>query len=96
MWTIIVERVSGIYLELLFLDGVLNYGQGFLVCMIFGFDDKLIVEPIMKKWRKLWSKAQNLGLPRFETLDPETRLVCQQFRAYHMDKCVQELVRDRR
>jgi len=37
-------------LELLFLDGVLNYGQGFLVCMIFGFDDKLIVEPLMKKY----------------------------------------------
>lgn len=50
MWTIIVERVSGIYLELLFFDGVLNYGQGFLVCMIFGFDNKLIVLPLMKKY----------------------------------------------
>ena len=50
MWTIIVERVSGIYLELLFFDGVLNYGQGFLVCMIFGFDNKLIVSPIMKRY----------------------------------------------
>ena len=44
-----MEQPSGIYLELLFLDGVLNYGQGFLVCLIFGFDDKLIVEPLTKK-----------------------------------------------
>lgn len=52
MWTIIMEGVSGIYLELLFFDGVLNYGQGFLVCMIFGFDNKLIVSPLMKKYEE--------------------------------------------
>lgn len=62
MWTIITEQTSGIYLELLFLDGVLNYGQGFFVCMIFGFDDKLIVEPLMKKYFYLFNFLHSIGV----------------------------------
>lgn len=96
MWTIIVEGVSGIYLELLFFDGVLNYGQGFLVCMIFGFDNKLIVSPLMKKWRQFWDGAKSLGLPHSDALSPETKLICEQFRTYHMSKCIADLVRDKR
>ncbi|XP_046463583.1 integral membrane protein GPR155-like isoform X1 [Daphnia pulex] len=96
MWTIIVERVSGIYLELLFFDGVLNYGQGFLVCMIFGFDNKLIVSPIMKRWRQFWDGAKSLGLPHSDAISPETKLTCEQFRTYHMNKCIADLVRDKR
>jgi len=96
LWTLIMEQPSGIYLELLFLDGVLNYGQGFFVCMVFGFDTKLIVAPFMTKWRQFRLGAQSLVLPRWELLDPETRHICEQFYSYHMDKCIRDLVRDRR
>lgn len=96
LWTLIMEQPSGIYLELLFLDGVLNYGQGFFVCMVFGFETKLIVIPFMKKWRQFRQGAQSLVLPRWELLDPETKHICEQFYSYHMDKCTRDLVRDRR
>ena len=43
VWTIVMEQVTGVYLELLFLDGILNFGQGFFVLLIFGFDSKLFV-----------------------------------------------------
>ena len=103
-------------MELLFLDAILNFGQGFFVCLVFGFDTRLVFAPILKRslfccyliwpgrtlivihyrWRRLRNGAQGLALPKWDTLDPETKHICQQFLTYHMDKCVRDLVRDRR
>ena len=38
-----MEQMTGIYLELLFLDGVLNFGQGVFVFLIFGIDTRFFV-----------------------------------------------------
>lgn len=48
MWTLVTPEVNGIYVELVFLDVVLNFGQGVFTAIIFGLDVKLIVVPIMK------------------------------------------------
>jgi hypothetical protein len=35
-------------------------------------------------------------LPTWEELTPDTKQTCEQFLTYHIDKCVQDIVRDRR
>ena len=42
------EEVSGVYVEMVFLDAVLNYCQGLVTAVIFGLDTKLIVLPLLR------------------------------------------------
>nr|XP_045596730.1 integral membrane protein GPR155-like isoform X2 [Procambarus clarkii] len=96
MWTLVTEEVNGVYVELVFLDIVLNFGQGFFTAAIFGLDTKLIMMPLLKWWRKMCHGAAALKLPAWDDLDPKTRQTCEQFTNYHMDKCMRDIVRDRR
>jgi hypothetical protein len=49
LWTLVTEENSGIYIELMFLDVALNFGQGFFVLAIFGLDEKVIIAPLLKR-----------------------------------------------
>jgi hypothetical protein len=49
LWSLVVKRTTGIYLELVFLDVGLNFGQGIFVLAIFVLDQKLVVAPILKR-----------------------------------------------
>ncbi|XP_066945138.1 lysosomal cholesterol signaling protein isoform X2 [Macrobrachium rosenbergii] len=96
MWTLVTEEVNGVYVELVFLDIVLNFGQGFFTAAIFGMDTKLIIMPLLKLWRRISHGAPTVKVPSWEELDPLTRQTCEQFTSYHMDKCIRDIVRDRR
>jgi hypothetical protein len=41
-----MEDVSGIYVELVFLDAALNFGQGFFTFMLFGLNTRMIIMPL--------------------------------------------------
>lgn len=43
-----MEDVTGIYVELVFLDAALNFGQGFFTFMLFGLNTRKIVMPLHK------------------------------------------------
>lgn len=96
MWTLVTEDVNGVYVELVFLDIVLNFGQGFFTAAIFGLDTKLIVVPIIRRWRHFWYGATEIQLPLWDDLDSLSKQTCEQFSNYHMDKCMKDIVRDRR
>nr|XP_027225362.1 integral membrane protein GPR155-like isoform X1 [Penaeus vannamei] len=96
MWTLVTEEVNGVYVELVFLDIVLNFGQAFFTAAIFGLDSKLIVMPLLKWWRRMCHGAATVKLPTWNDLDSLTRQTCEQFTTYHMDKCIKDIVRDRR
>ncbi|XP_065582586.1 lysosomal cholesterol signaling protein-like isoform X2 [Artemia franciscana] len=96
LWKLVMEEVTGIYLELLFLDGVLNFGQGFLVFIIFGLDTKLVIIPCLRRWRRWWYGGSRLASVPWDQLPTETRIVCEQFCTFHIEKCRRDLVRDRR
>jgi len=49
-----MEGMSGIYLELSFLDAFLNFGQGLIVLAVFITDIGELLMPVVKLWRKLW------------------------------------------
>ena len=48
------------------------------------------------RWRRLAYGEGAVHLPKWEELPAETKQICEQFITYHIDKCIQDIVRDRR
>ena len=89
-----MERMTGIYVELVFLDGFLNFGQGLFTFAIFGLDAKYVLMPLQKWLRRKIYGQDSLVLPDWEDLDEETKRHCQQFLRHHISNCLETLVRD--
>jgi hypothetical protein len=96
IWTLVMEEMSGIYVELAFLDASLNFGQSLIVFAVFGLDPKCVIRPLVKRWRCLLYGAAELKLPAWEELGFETKHVCEQFAAHHLQKCRHDIATDRR
>ncbi|KAK3108383.1 hypothetical protein FSP39_006715 [Pinctada imbricata] len=94
MWRLFNKGVSGIYVEIQFLDTVFNYGQGFVILAVFGFDTKFIVMPFIKRWRRFVYGVEVIHLPNKSDLDDETIHVCDQFVKYHKEHCASQIVKD--
>ena len=54
IWTLVMDQFSGIYLELVFLDGFLNMGQSFFTFALFGVNAKGIAIKMKYYARKLF------------------------------------------
>lgn len=63
IWTLVMELMSGIYVELSFLDAFLNFGQSLIVLACFITDTGELLQPFAKYWRKIWYGANILLLP---------------------------------
>ncbi|XP_017059082.1 integral membrane protein GPR155 isoform X2 [Drosophila ficusphila] len=96
VWTLVMEGMSGIYLELSFLDAFLNFGQGLIVLAVFITDMGELLMPVVKLWRKLWYGANVVSLPHWSNLRPETKHICEQFRNHHLENCKKDIAKDRR
>ncbi|XP_021697452.1 integral membrane protein GPR155 [Aedes aegypti] len=96
VWTLIMEGMSGIYVELTFLDAFLNFGQSIIVLAVFITDTGELLLPLMKFWRKVWYGANLLQLPIWSELSAETRHICDQFTTHHLDNCRKAIARDKR
>ncbi|XP_037901142.1 integral membrane protein GPR155 [Glossina fuscipes] len=96
IWTLVMEGMSGIYLELSFLDAFLNFGQSLIVMAVFITDTSELLTPLVKLWRKLWYGANVLSLPHWSQLSMETKHICEQFRNHHLELCKKEIAKDRR
>ena len=89
-----MEKMTGIYIELLFLDGFLNFGQGLFTFALFGLDAKYVLIPLKKWLRRRIYGQESLILPHWEDLESETKMHCQQFLKHHQKYCMETLVRD--
>lgn len=96
IWTLVMEKTSGIYVELSFLDATLNFGQSIVAFVVFGLDSKQILLPILKCWRKLWYSGKTLNLPTWHELSAETRHVCEQFVNHHINACKEAIAEEKR
>ncbi|XP_005107005.1 integral membrane protein GPR155 isoform X2 [Aplysia californica] len=96
IWRIFESRPSGIYVEIEFLDSVFNFGQGFLILTVFGFDTRLVFSPLIRRLRRLMFGAEVLHLPKMTELDSVTRQTCQQFTDYHKENCSRDIVKERK
>lgn len=91
-----MEGMSGIYVEITFLDAFLNFGQSLMVLAVFISDSGEIISPIIKQWRKFWYSSSILKLQSWDQLSPETQNICQQFTKHHLQHCRREIAKDRR
>lgn len=96
IWTLIMDGLSGIYVELSFLDAFLNFGQSLIVFACFASDAGELFVPIVKVARKIWYGANVLKIPEWNELSEETKHVCEQFTSYHLEKCRQSIAKDKR
>jgi hypothetical protein len=94
VWTLVMDSMTGIYLELVFLDGFLNFGQALFPLALFGFDDNYVALPIRRAYRKLIYGVDSLILPSWEDLGPETKSLCEQFIKHHVSKCMEVVLKD--
>lgn len=72
VWTLIMEGMSGIYVELSFLEAFLNFGQSVLVSASFITDTDDFWKIIARYWRKLSRFNQNDGTANFSTTTATT------------------------
>ncbi|GAB0095583.1 integral membrane protein GPR155 [Sergentomyia squamirostris] len=96
IWTLVMEGMSGIYVELSFLDAFLNFGQSLIVLACFITDTGDLVLPVIKFWRKIWYGANVVQLPAWANLSPEVTYVCEQFTKHHLDNCRKAIAEDKR
>lgn len=91
-----MEGMSGIYLELSFLDAFLNFGQSLIVLAVFITNTGELLTPLIKFWRKIWYGANVVSLPHWSNLSAETKHICEQFRNHHLENCKKDIAKDRR
>ncbi|XP_054266157.1 integral membrane protein GPR155 isoform X2 [Macrosteles quadrilineatus] len=96
VWRVVMEGITGVYVEMLFLDTSLNRGQSLLVLAVYGLDSSAIFEPIISGVSRLWYGGEALQLPPWEDLTFETRHVCEQFISHHLDQCRQQVCTETR
>ena len=90
---IILEKPSGIFIELEFLDILLNYGQGVVTFLIFGFDANFVFSKITKLLRNSEENySYQFKLEQNEDIQATTKQICDQFICFHRDVCSNEIL----
>ncbi|XP_026292072.2 integral membrane protein GPR155 isoform X1 [Frankliniella occidentalis] len=96
-WRLVMDNLTGIYVELAFLDVALNQGQGLLLLAVFGLHSKAMILPLVNLCREMWvNEDQEIPLPAWDQLDFETRHVCDQFITHHIETCRATIAKDKR
>ncbi|XP_052247244.1 integral membrane protein GPR155-like isoform X3 [Dreissena polymorpha] len=104
-WRLFNDAKSGIYVEIEFLDGFLNFGQSLIFFAVFGFDTKLMILPCLRKYsiclscinkrlRKCLYGVEVVHLPAKSEITPEDLHLCEQFEKYHREHCEKSIVRN--
>ena len=94
IWTLCMERMSGIYLELVFLDGFLNLGQSIFTFALFGINAGDLVIRARALGRRLLYGRDGVHLPPWEDLDSTTRAVSTMFIRHHLATCMEQVLGD--
>ena len=90
---LVLERPTGILIELEFLDILLNYGQGVITFLLFGLDMSPVLAKILHLFQKPEQSLNNcVVLPPIESIRAETKAKCEQFIAFHKENCIQDIV----
>lgn len=91
--------MSGIYIELSFLEAFLNFGQCILVSACFITDTDELWKNIVKYWSKIKCCNKQMGASRQRAAslseDAKTRFICDQFIRHHLENCKNAIGSDR-
>lgn len=91
--------MSGIYIELSFLEAFLNFGQCILVTACFITDTDEIWRKVVKYWNKIKCCNKQIRTNRQQTAslnkDARTQYICDQFVRHHLENCKTAIGSDR-
>ncbi len=94
---LVLEKPSGIFIELEFLDILLNYGQGVITFLIFGLETTPVFDKLSKLlWIKRSNSDSSLNLPTLDNIRPATKQICDQFITFHKQNCINDILFERR
>lgn len=96
IWTLIMEGMSGIYIELSFLEAFLNFGQIILVSICFLSDCDAFWKTLEAYYHKLRGVTRNYDQNQSnEIIQEQHRKMCQQFQIHHLNNCRKIIGSDR-
>lgn len=103
--------MSGIYIELSFLEAFLNFGQPILVSVCFIFDTDEFWKIVSRYWRKVvpWNRANStinqmtseasssaqISVNSQIDNGTKTKIICDQFVRHHLNNCKSAIGSDR-
>ena len=96
IWKLVAEKLTGVFLELEYLDAILTFGQGIITFAVFINDTAELLIPVTLFWKRLWYGADKLVLPNWFDVSEETRNVCEHFAKHHMNQCIKEIAKKKR
>ncbi|KAF6208388.1 hypothetical protein GE061_016842 [Apolygus lucorum] len=96
IWNVVDDKMTGVYLELAFLDVFFTRGQSLIVLFIFGLDIISLMQPFCRRVMETFSQGETITLPNVEEIPSETQHLCDQFNTYHIQPCQTQIVRRRR
>jgi len=94
IWTLLMEKMSGIYLEMVFLDGFLNLGQSIFTLALFGVNTKGLLLNVRGMINRLMYGRDQIKLPAWEDLNSEDRNISTRFIKHHLEICMEQLLHD--
>lgn len=96
VWTLVMEGMSGIYIELSFLEAFLNFGQIILVSVCFLSDCDAFWKTLEAYYHKIRGVTRNYDQNQSnEIIQEQHRKMCQQFQIHHLNNCRKIIGSDR-
>lgn len=95
-WKLSSKAISGIFIAVNVMDTVTNFGQGFFVLMVFGFEKHWFWMAAYRKLRKIWFRIETVVLPPEKEQSIAVVNLCNTFKAQYLEACKAEIVSDKR
>ncbi|XP_075238651.1 integral membrane protein GPR155 homolog anchor [Lycorma delicatula] len=88
LWRLVMDDVTGVYIELLFVELSFNKGQILLVFLMFGLDISSLLEELTRRVKIMWQRGHHVQqLLRWDELPPETKQFCEKFCSENLNQC---------
>ncbi|XP_064401866.1 lysosomal cholesterol signaling protein-like [Halichondria panicea] len=96
IWKLSSPLVTGIFIAVNVLDTVTNFGQGFFILAVFGFEKHWFWVALYKKLRRLFFKVEVVDLPREEDVEVSVLDLCKTFNQNHKELCIADIVSNKK
>lgn len=95
VWKLSNMEERGVYFEIAFLDSVFNFGQPFFVFCVFGLDSDLVIDPVVRFYRKIRFGSGDISLSPLAQVEKRILRRCLKFTRHHIDDCRSDICYNR-
>ncbi|CAI8038773.1 Integral membrane protein GPR155, partial [Geodia barretti] len=96
LWKLISGEISGIFIGVNVLDTTTNFGQGFFVFIVFGFERHWFWMALYKRVRRILFKIESVHIPVESDLSSTVKALCLEFKQQHLAECRHAIESDKR